>query len=173
MVKYSESVAERIKHSMEYIAKHEQEMPPRTITVSLMKGDDFLSSATRAGSNLVWYSDESMARGGQEKGASPLSYFLSSMGFCQFIHYAEHFVVDNVKIDSLEMKIDGKISMQRPRRFTEVTYEVKISSSEDDETIKKIARAAADDCYVTNTLRRACKVVGTITHNDRKIDEHL
>ncbi len=158
---------------MEYSAKHEKELQPRTITMMLTKGDDFLSSAKRAGSDLVWYSDESKEKGGQEKGASPLSYFLSAMGFCQFVHYTEHCIVDNIKLESLEMKIDGTISLQKPRRFTEVRYEVKISSHENDESVKKLARQAADDCYVTNTLRGACKVTGSIVHNGNTIDTHI
>ena len=171
-MKFSAGVAERTRHAMEYMARHERELQPRTITVMLTKEDDFLSSASRAGSNLVWYSDESKEKGGREKGSSPLSYFLSAMGFCQFVHYTEHCVVDNVKLDSLEMKIDGTITLQRPRRFLDIKYEVRISSQENDEDIKRLARQAADDCYVTNTIRTACKVTGTVMHNGKKIDEH-
>lgn len=171
-MKFSEGVAGRTRHAMEYMTGHEQELQPRTITVNLTKGDDFLSSATRAGSALVWYSDESKERGGQERGTSPLSYFLSAMGFCQFVHYTEHCIVDNLKLDSLEMKIEGTISLQRPRRFLDVRYEVRISSREEDKAIKRLAWRSAEDCYVTNTLRMACKVTGTVIHNGRKIDEH-
>jgi uncharacterized OsmC-like protein len=152
--------------------EHEKELQPRTITVLVKKEDDVLSSASLPGRHVVWCSDEPKERGGQDKGPSPLSYFLSSMGFCQFVHYAEHSVVENLNINSIEMKIDGKISLQRPRRFTDVTYEVEISSTESDEFIKKLARASADDCYVTNTLKLGCKVTGTIIHNGKKIDEH-
>ncbi len=172
MVKFSAKTADLTKHAMEYVKKHQKELPPRTITVVLRKEDDFLSSAARAGSDFTWYSDEAKERGGQGKGASPLSYFLSAMGFCQFVHYAEHAIVDNSAIDSLTMKIDGTISMQRPRRFMEVTYEVQITSPQSDEQIRKLAKAAAEDCYVTNTLRRSCKVTGFVFHNGNKIDTH-
>jgi len=94
------------------------------------------------------------------------------MGFCQLVHYSEHCMAESVKLDSLEVRIDGKASNQRPRRFTEVTYEVTIHSSEEDEVVKRLARAAADECYVTGTLKDACKVTGIITHNGRLIDEH-
>jgi uncharacterized OsmC-like protein len=157
---------------MQYLAKHEGELQPRTITVTLAKGDDFLSSASRPGSALAWYSDESTERGGQGRGASPLSYFLSAMGFCQFVHYTEHCIVDNLKLDSLEMKIDGTISLQKPRRFLDIRYEVRVASLENDERIRRLAKQAAEDCYVTNTLRAACKVTGTVIHNGTRIDEH-
>ncbi len=172
MVNFSETAVEITKRAMEYLRRHEKELQPRTITIQLQKNDDYLSTALRATSELVWVSDEPKQRGGQEKGPSPLSYFLSSMGFCQFVHYAEHCMAENIRLDSLEMRIDGQISLQRPRRFTEVTYEVKITSEESDEIVKKLARAAAEDCYVTNTLSTACKVTGVIIHNNQKIDEH-
>ncbi len=172
MIKFDEAVIERVKRTMQYVREHEKDLPPRTITVRLSKHDDFLSKASREGSGLTWYSDESKERGGQEKGASPLSYLLSSMGFCQFVHYTEHSIVDGLVLETLQMKIDGKISMQRPRRFTEITYEVSIASSESDEAVRGLAKKAAEDCYVTNTLRRSCTVTGTIIHNGKLIDEH-
>jgi uncharacterized OsmC-like protein len=94
------------------------------------------------------------------------------MGFCQFVHYAEHSMVDGLKLESLRMKICGTIADQKPRRFTDVVYEVNITSSESDETIKELALRAAEDCYVTNTLKRACRVTGIVVHNGTKIDEH-
>lgn len=172
MVNYSQQVAERTKRLMQYNIDNESKLPARTISVNLKKEDDFLSVAARSGSPFSWYADESKERGGTEKGASPLSYFLSSMGFCQFVHYAEHSMLVGIKLESLEMKVDGKIVMQKPRRFTEVSYEVKITSSNDDETIRKLAKAAAEDCYVTNTLKKSIPVKGIIIHNGNKIDEH-
>ncbi len=171
-IKFSETAVEKTKRQMQYVREHEKELGPFTVTVLLRKEDDFLSSANRAGTSLVWYSDEPKDRGGQGKGPSPLSYFLSSMGFCQLVHYAEHCMAEGIKLDSLEVKIDGKVSTQRPRKFTEVTYEVTIHSSEQDETVKKLARTAAEDCYVTGTLKKACRVTGIINHNGRTVDEH-
>jgi uncharacterized OsmC-like protein len=157
---------------MQYLREHEKEIGPVGVTILLGKEDDFLSRAARVGTDQVWYSDESKERGGQGKGPSPLSYFLSSMGLCQFVHYAEHCMVDKISLDSLEMRIDGKFSVQRPRRLTEVNYEVEIKSKLDDERVKKLARASADDCYVTGTLKNACPTTGVVIHNGRKIDEH-
>src|SRR5712692_861347 len=144
-LRFDEQVAERTKRAMQYVKVHEARLEPRTITVELRKEDNFLSAASRPGTDLKWYSDESKERGGSSKGPSPLSYFLSSMGFCQFVHYAEHAMERNLKIDSLEMKLDGRASMQRPRRFTEVTYEVKISRPESEEKIRRLARDAVED----------------------------
>jgi uncharacterized OsmC-like protein len=173
MIRFDQQVAERTKRAMQYTKEHEAVLEPRTITIELRKEDNFLSAASRPGTDLKWYADESKERGGTGKGPSPLSYFLSSMGFCQFVHYAEHAMVDGTRLESLEMKVNGTIVAQRPRRFTEVTYEVRISSPEGEDTIRRLAKKAADDCYVTNTLKRSCKVTGTIIHNGKNIDTHL
>lgn len=171
-MRISELVAQRTKRRMEYLKLHEQELEPQTITVHLEKEDDFLSKAERPGSEMVWYADESKETGGQGKGPSPLAYFLSAMGFCQFVHYTEHCAVRGFSITSLKMKVDGKISLQSPRRFIAVQYTVEILSGESDESIRNLAREAADDCFVTNTLKRACPVTGIILHNGKQIDEH-
>ncbi len=171
MVRFREHLVETVGRKMQYIKEHEKDL--YTITVRLEKRDDFFSSASVPGSDLAWYSDEPKERGGEGKAPTPLQHFLSGMGFCQFVHYAEHLTMQRVTLESLQMKIDGKVSFQRPRRFTEIGYEVSITSQHDDETIRDLARKAAGDCYATNTLRRACTVTGSVIHNGKKIDAHL
>ena len=173
MVYLTEPMAYQVKRRMQYVKEHQAELKPWTVTVSVKKEDGFLSSASRQGSDLVWYSDESKERAGTGKGPSPLSYFLSSLGFCQMVHYVEHCAMDDLRLDSLEMKVEGNVAPQIPVRFTDITYKTQIRSSEDDERVKRLAKMAAADCYVTNTLRRSCEVKGIIFHNGKKIDEHL
>ena len=172
MVDLSEDLVEQVKHRMQYVKEHQGELKPWIVSVSVKKEDGFLSSASRHGSELVWYSDEPKEQGGTGKGPSPLSYFLSSLGFCQMVHYVEHCAVEGLKLDSLEIKVEGKVSPQKPVRFTDITYESDIRSHEDDERVSRLARRAAEDCYVTNTLKRSCSVKGLIFHNGNKIDEH-
>ncbi len=172
MIEFQKAKVETVRRRMQYIKEHEKEIQPRTITVKLAKGDDFSSSASSPGSDLVWHSDEPGERGGDGKAPTPLQHFLSGMGFCQFVHYAEHLMVEGVTLESLQMQVDGKVSLQRPRRFIEVSYEVSVTSQLDDETVRALARRAADDCYATNTLKRACPVTGIVLHNGKKIDEH-
>ncbi len=172
MVSLSKTLVEQVKRRTQYVKEHQAELKPWTVTVSVKKEDGFLSSASREGSDLIWYSDEPKERGGTGKGPSPLSYFLSSLGFCQMVHYAEHCAVEPLMLDSLDIRVEGEVSPQRPVRFTNVTYEAQIHSGEGDERVKQLARMAADNCYVTNTLRRSCKLKGIIFHNGKKIDEH-
>ncbi len=173
MVELNEILVEQVKQRMQYVAEHRADLKPWTVTVLVNKENGFLSSASRRGSDLVWYSDEPVDRGGTGKGPSPLSYFLSSLGFCQMVHYVEHCAAEGLSLGSLSMKVEGKVSPQKPVRFTDVIYEVQIQSSEDDDRIKRLARVAAEECYVTNTLKRSCSVKGSIFHNGKMVDEHL
>ncbi len=53
--------------------------------------------------------------------------------------------------------------------FDEIEYEVRITSSEPADKIKELASAAANDCYVTNTLKRSCKVTGKVFLNGENL----
>jgi hypothetical protein len=68
-LRFDEQVAERTKRTMQYMKEHEAELEPRTITIELRKEDNFLSTASRVGIDLKWYSDESKERGGSSNGA--------------------------------------------------------------------------------------------------------
>ena len=148
---------------MNYTKEHLYKLKPFVVTIELEKHNDMLSSAKRPGETFTWNS-------GNEQGTSPLSYFLSSIGLCQFVHYAEHSIIEKIHLESLSMKLDGIVS-QNPREFTEINYSVFITSAETDATVILLAKKAADDCYVTNTVKKSCKVMGEVIHNGVKITE--
>src|SRR5438093_10463108 len=122
-------MVDQVKRRMQYVKEHQAELKPWTVTVSVKKEDGVLTSASRQGSDLVWYSDESKERAGTGKGPSPLSYFLSSLGFCQMVHYVEHCAMDDLKLDSLEMKVEGNGATRIPVRVTCRTNKTHIRSS--------------------------------------------
>ncbi len=170
MVTITKVVGDRTRRRMQWEQVHESEMSSETISVTLDKQDDFISSANADG--FTWLSDAYRETGEQLQGPNPLAYFLSAMAFCQFTHYTEHCCLEEIKLDSIKMRVDGTITYQRPRRFTEIKYEVHITSSAQDAVVRKLARSAAEDCFVTNTLKQSCKVVGIIIHNEKMIDDH-
>jgi len=161
---------EAVKATKKIMSVDSSELPPMKISIKLGKGDDYLSWASAGG--FKWLSDEPPQRGGHGEGPTPLSYFLSGLGFCQLVHYTEHIIMDGLDIHSIEMSVVGTITKHRPRRFTEVTYEVRLTGHADAGGVKELARKAADDCYVTNTLKNACKVSGIIIYNGKEIDRH-
>ena len=171
MVEYSNVVIERIKRKMDYFKDHKIDLKPSTMSIRIEKQNDMFSQAVRVGDDFTWYSNDTKEVVNGNRGTSPLSYFLSSLGLCQCVHYAEHSIVSNLQLDSLTITVDGTIS-QNPRLFTDISYTVHISSAESEEHIKELARKAANDCYVTNTVKKGCKVTGFVFLNGKKIDEH-
>ena len=129
------------------------------ISVTVRKGDNLSSRAGQDGLDFSWVSDEA--------GPSPLAYFVSSLGMCQMIHYAEHAGSQGIEIDDLNITVEGKFSVSRPRYFSEITYHVDLRSTENTERLIRLASSAAADCYVTNTLSKACVVRGMLTINGK------
>ncbi len=125
--------------------------------VKLEKGDNFTSHAI-SDNGKKWTADES--------GPSALEYFLSSMAHCQMAHYAEHCASKGIDLDSLTMDIDGTFTVSHPRSFEKIEYSVWIKSQEDVNRLRDVSQQAELDCFVTNTLKRACDVHGKVYINE-------
>ena len=162
MVKFDEEFRQRMKERMEQFSKFDDRGNVSSkVRVTVTKGDNLYSEASPDGQSFLWASNES--------GPSPLAYFVSSLAMCQMIHYGEHSGSKNIKIDSLVIKVEGKFSVSRPRSFSEITYQVEIKSPEDTERILELASNSASDCYITNTLSKACEVTGFLTVNGKEM----
>jgi len=162
MVQFDEDFRQRMKERMERFSKFDDRGNVFSkVSVTATKGDNLYSEASTVGQGFSWASDES--------GPSPLAYFISSLAMCQMIHYGEHSGSKNIKIDSLVIRVEGKFSVSRPRSFSEITYLVDINSPEDAERIMELASSAASDCYITNTLAKACEVTGFLTMNGNEL----
>jgi uncharacterized OsmC-like protein len=129
-----------------------------------------LRKEARSG-DLVWFSDLPKTGGGMGEHPGALQHFVSGLPLCQLTHYAERASVWGLKIEELEVSVVGRYLAIAGEGFDQVDYEVRISSPESPDRIKELARAAASDCYVTNTLKRSSRVSGIIFHNGNKIDE--
>ena len=169
MVKFDEDFKQRMKERMEKFSKFDKKGNVFSkVGVTVSKGNNLLSMASPDNQEFTWVSDEN--------GPSPLAYFLSSLAMCQMIHYGEHAGSKNLVIDNLTIRVDGKFSVSRPRYFNEIVYSVDVRSPENIEKIRELASIAASDCYVTNTLSKACEVRGQLTVNGNdmgKINKEL
>lgn len=158
MVNFDDSFRVRMKERMARFSMFDQRGNVTSkVSVTVKKGDNLLSETKPENQDFTWASDEN--------GPSPLSYFISSLGMCQMVHYAERAGSMNIRIDDLVIKVDGKFTISRPRFFTEIEYFVDIKSHESFETIRELVKSAASDCYVTNTLSKACDVKGFLIFN--------
>ncbi len=121
--------------------------------------------------DVAWFSDAAKAVGGRGEHPGALAHFVAGLPLCQMTHYAERAAVEGFRIDDLEVEAVGRYTGLSGRGFDEIDYEVRITSVESPEIIGKLAYAAAGDCYVTNTLKRACKVKGRIFLNGEHLED--
>lgn len=121
--------------------------------------------------DLTWYSDSPKPGGGMGEHPAALQHFIAGLPLCQMTHYAERASVWGLQIEDLEATAIGRFLAVSGRGFDEIQYEVRIRSLEPADRIKELAIAAAGDCYVTNTLKQSCKVVGRVTLNGEALAE--
>ncbi|MBI3023785.1 MAG: hypothetical protein HYY68_08725 [Thaumarchaeota archaeon] len=69
------------------------------------------------------------------------------------------------------MSVEGHFVAMPGYPFEEVKFETRIGSRENPGRIKELAKATEHDCYVTNTLKRACRVSGRVFLNGELILE--
>ncbi|MDG6917138.1 MAG: OsmC family protein [Nitrososphaerota archaeon] len=129
-----------------------------------------LRKEVRSG-DLVWYSDQPKIGGGKGEHPGALQHFVAGLPLCQLTHYAERASVWGMKIQDLEVSVTGRFMGMSGRGFDSIEYEVRVTSQEPADKIKELASAAASDCYVTNTLKRSCKVIGKIFLNGESLME--
>lgn len=164
MVQFDEDFKQRMKERMERFSRFDQKGDVFSkVGVTVKKGNNLFSVANPDNQEFSWVSDES--------GPSPLAYFASSVGMCQMIHYGEHASSMGLMIDSLTIRVEGKFSVSRPRSFTEINYYVNIRSSEANDMLMELASNAASDCYITNTLSKACDVKGLLNINGTEMGQ--
>ena len=162
MVHFDGDFKQRMQERIERFSRFDQKGDVFSkVGVTVTKGDNLLSEAKPENQESSWTSSEN--------GPSPLAYFVSSLAMCQMTHYAEHVASKGLTIDDLQITIEGRFRVSRPRLFTEITYFVDIKSPDSIEEIRELASSAASDCYITNTLSKACEVSGLLIVNGKDL----
>ncbi len=159
MVDFTDDFRERMQRKLARYKEMDQRKAVSKLNVVVTKGDNQRSVATVPGKAQSWSSEED--------GPSPLAYFLASVAMCQCVHYAEHAAAERIRIDALRIELEGTFAVSHPRSFEEIVFTVYLESPEQEPTIVRLFLTATEDCYVTGTLRKACKVRGTLMHNSR------
>lgn len=157
MVEFTDAFRERMRRKLARYADLDKRRNTSKIHVVVDKKDDQLSVTSLPSTPFTWSSDE--------QGPSPLAYFLSSLAMCQCVHYAEHAAAEGIRIDDLRFEIEGSFTVSHPRSFEEIVYTVRMESPENPQTLRKLFDTAATDCFVTGTLKKACRVEGRLVVN--------
>jgi uncharacterized OsmC-like protein len=122
--------------------------------------------SVRVGSGHRFTVDEPPALGGEDKAANPVEYALASLGSCQAITYRVWAAQLGVKLDKVEIDIDGDIDLRgffglddRIRAgFDAVRIRVTLAGPESDARYRELADAVDAHCPVLDLFRNPVPV---------------
>jgi len=109
--------------------------------------------------------DEPPSRGGDGAAPAPLSYFVLGAAACLLTQLAKLAMLDELKINSMSMSARGHFNRKLGGTFSELVFDVKISGAEKSARVKRLSRDAEGQCYASNTLKKAVKLVTNIEYN--------
>jgi len=115
--------------------------------------------------------DEPAERGGTDKGPNPLAYFLAGAASCLMNQFATDAIYRNVKLEKFEITARGHFDRRLGGAFSDMVYDLRISSPASKEQILSLAKEAEEMCYAHQTLKRAgVKMASNIFLNGERIN---
>jgi uncharacterized OsmC-like protein len=99
--------------------------------------------------------DEPSERGGLDKGPNPLAYFLAGAASCLVNQYLTDAIYRGVKLEGIELVARGHFDRRMGGAFTDMVYDVKLSSPSPRDKVSSLAKEAEEMCYAHNTLKKA------------------
>jgi len=115
--------------------------------------------------------DEPTERGGTDKGPNPLAYFLAGAASCLMNQYATDAIYRDIKLDRFEITARGHFDRRLGGAFSDMVYDLRITSEASKDQILSLAKEAEEMCYAHNTLKKAgVKMVSNIFLNGQRIN---
>jgi len=115
--------------------------------------------------------DEPEERGGTDKGPNPLAYFLAGAASCLMNQYSTDAVFRGIRLDNFEMTARGHFDRRIGGAFSDMVYDLRISSTASKESLLSLAEEAEKMCYAHNTLKKAgVKMTTNLILNGEKIN---
>lgn len=164
MIQFSEDLVEYSKRRAERFRSLQGKEVTRSTTQVKARLVENVQSKAEAGGH-VWICDGPKERAGTNQAPGPLQYFLSSMAFCQLTHYAENAALMGIALEDVEMNVRGQFNPLPGNGYETIEFETRIRTAEPPSRILELARRAEDECYVTNTLKKAARVAGRVFVN--------
>jgi uncharacterized OsmC-like protein len=146
--------------------------PVGTVRVDVVHSRQLRLSATcweGEGLKFTMTADEPPSRGGDAAGPTPLSCFVMGAATCLLTQFAKLALLGELKIDSLSMTAKGHFDRKLEGTFTDITYDVKIAGTEDEARIEALSREAERQCFASNTLKRALRLVTNVEYNGKAL----
>lgn len=99
--------------------------------------------------------DEPLERGGTDQAPNPLAYFLAGSASCLMNQVLTDAIFRDVQLENIELTARGHFDRRLGGAFSEIIYDIRLSSQSSKEKIISLAREAEAMCYAHNTLKKA------------------
>jgi len=121
--------------------------------------------------HFIFYVDEPADRGGTDQGPNPLAYFIAGAASCLINQFLTDAIYRGVTLEDVGMAARGHFDRRMGGAFTEIIYDLRVTSPSSKEDILSLAREAEEMCYAHQTLKKAgVKMVTNILLNGTSID---
>lgn len=116
--------------------------------------------------------DEPEERGGKDRGPNPLAYFLAGAASCLLNQLLTDAIFREVELGDVRLSARGHFDRRLGGAFTEIVYDIRITSPSSREAIASLASEAQTMCYAHQTLKKAgVKMVVNIILNGEPLGQ--
>jgi len=132
--------------------------------VDLRRVDHLRLEARKRG--FTFAVDEPAERGGTDRGPNPLAYFIAGAASCLINQFLTDAIYRGIDLKSVEMTARGHFNRKMGGAFTDIVYDLRLSSPSPRKEVASLAKEAEDMCYAHQTLKYAgVKMVTNIVLN--------
>ena len=141
-----------------------------TVRVDLTHLEQMRQEAKSSSFSLIV--DEPEDRGGTNKGLHPLGYFIVGAASCFISQLARRIIINDAKIDTIEMMARAHYDRGKLRRFIDIIYDLKLTGSETKENTIQLLYDAENTCFVHQTLKNTLPLTTNLSLNGVQITSH-
>jgi len=99
--------------------------------------------------------DEPEERGGNDKGPNPLAYFIAGAASCLVNQFLTDAIFRGVELEEVELSARGHFDRRLGGVFTEIIYDLRLTSPSPRAAIVSLAKESERMCYAHQTLLKA------------------
>ena len=104
---------------------------------------------------FIFFVDEPEERGGTDEGPNPLAYFIAGAASCLANQYLTDAIYREVKLGDLELTARGHFDRRMGGAFSEIVYDVRVTSPSPKDAVLRLSEEAEEMCYAHNTQKKA------------------
>lgn len=111
--------------------------------------------------------DAPQRAGGEDLGAIPKPFFLTSLAGCTGMDVVAILRNRQMPPDSFEVRVSGEVSATRPIQYTaiHVVYDMRGEAAHEEEALKAVDRSQNELCGVSAMIKRSLPVTWEVRYN--------